>query len=539
MTARRAGIATLVTLLAVGTAWVLATPRDPVPAAATVNLATAHWPKYRHDLWNTGRSSTNGPRSSALKWAFTTGRTEKDGGIETDPVIGPDGTVYLGSNNGILYGLDPDTGDIRWVFPTGFDTFGVYSTPAILTDGTVVFGAKDGKVYGVRPPATGILGDLHWRVDLEAPIQTSPAVGADGTVYIAADNWKLHAITPARGQAPARVRWRFQTQGDMLSSPAVGPDGTIYFGSMDGKVYALQEPAPGQPEPRVRWTFASGSTGKTGGFENAPALDGEGRVVIGGNDGLVYVLDAATGRRLWTFKTGFSEYAIFSSAALGADGTVYIGPKDGFLYALREHRGFFSTSGRVVWRYRIGTTIETSPVLAPDGTVYMGADNARIYAIAPPKDGGDEGRLLWQFQTKGTLISSPVIGPDGSLYSGSMDGHVYALHDTAPGKKPLQGPLSGTWYGTVTLGGQEQRLTLVVAQRGNQVDGALRLQSTLIGGLTGSLQNEQLLYTAWLLNECRAEHKGVATAKPSEMSGAFRVSDCQGRTVQGRFRVGR
>ncbi|MGH7408770.1 MAG: PQQ-binding-like beta-propeller repeat protein, partial [Candidatus Methylomirabilales bacterium] len=402
---------------------------------------------------------------------------------------------------------------------------------------TVVFGAKDGKVYGVRPPTAGLLGDLRWSVDLKTTIQTSPGIGPDGTVYIGADDWKLYAIAPPQGQVPARIRWSFQTQGDLISSPAVGPDGTIYVGSMDGKVYALQEPARGQRDPRVRWTFASGSMGKTGGFENAPALDGTGRLVIGGNDGLVYALNAATGEKLWTFKSQFTEYAIFSSAAIGTDGTVYIGPKDGFLYALRESRGLFGTSGKAVWKYRIGTTIETSPALAPDGTIYLGADNGKLYAIAPPSS-GEAGRLLWEFQTKGTLISSPVIGPDGSLYSGSMDGKVYAFHDTKRGKS-AQGALSGTWYGSVTLGGQEQKLTLVLAQRQSQVDGILRLQSTLAGGLRGTLQGEKLSYTVRLLGDCRAEHQGEASANAQEIRGAFQVKDCQGRSIQGTFRATR
>ncbi len=43
-----------------------------------------------------------------------------------------------------------------------------------------------------------------------------------------------------------------------------------------------------------------------------------------------------------------------------------------------------ASGGLAVWKYRIGTTIETSPALAPDGTLYMGADNGKLYAIAPP-----------------------------------------------------------------------------------------------------------------------------------------------------------
>ncbi len=531
-------MAGLAGLLLGGFGWRLSAQPPGVPPAATEALAQSAWAKYRHDLWNTGRSVVNGPKTNTLKWTFSTGRAEKDGGIETDPVIGPDGTVYLGANNGIFYGLDPETGDVRWAFPTGFDTFGLYSSPAILRDGTVVFGAKDGHVYGVRPPAAGLLGELRWRVDLKAAVETSPGIGSDGMIYIGADDWKVYAIAPPQGQGPARIKWSFQTKGDLVSSPAVGPDGTIYIGSMDGRVYALQEPAPSQKEPRLRWSFASGSSGKTGGFENSPALDGTGKLVIGANDGLVYVLNAATGEKLWSFKTGFTEYGIFSSAALGADGTIYIGPKDGWLYALRESRGFLGgLGGKPVWKYRIGTTLETSPALAPDGTVYMGADNGKIYAIAPPTS-GDTGRLAWEYQTKGSLISSPVVGPDGSLYSGSLDGKVYAFHDTKRGQA-TQGPLSGTWYGSVTLGGQEQKLTLVLGQRQGQVEGVLRLQSRLAGGLRGTLQGEKLTYAAVLLGDCKAEFRGEAVAKAVELQGRFDVKDCQGRSVQGTFRAGR
>lgn len=508
-----------------------------VPPAAMAPLAQSHWPKYRHDAWNTGRSAVNGPKTNAVKWIFSTGRSEKEGGIETDPIIGPDGTVYLGANNGILYGLDPESGDIRWAFPTGFDTDGIYSTPAILKDGTLVFGAKDGKVYGVRPPTAGLLGDLRWNVDLKTSIGTSPGVGPDGTVYIGADDWRLYAIAPQQGQQPAKITWSYQAQGNLVSSPAVGADGTIYFGAMDGKVYALQEGPANDRRPRVRWTFSSGRSGKTGGFENAPALDGTGRLIIGGNDGLVYVLNAGSGEKLWTYKSGFSEFAIFSSAAVGYDGTVFIAPKDGFLYALRESRGLIGMSARAIWKYRIGTTIDTSPVLAPDGTVYVGNDNGKIYAVAPPRS-GDTGQLRWEFQTKGGLISSPVIGPDGSLYSGSLDGRVYAFHDSKRGK-PSGGPLSGTWYGTATLNGREERLTLVLGQRQDRVEGVLRLQSTLAGGLRGTVVGERLSYTAWLLRGCGSEYMGDATVTPQELRGTLQVADCQGRAVRGAFRVTR
>ena len=65
--------------------------------------AKSPWPTYRGDLKRTGRSNFKGPTANELRWVFSTGLSEKEGGIETDPIIGPDGTVYIGANNGIFY----------------------------------------------------------------------------------------------------------------------------------------------------------------------------------------------------------------------------------------------------------------------------------------------------------------------------------------------------------------------------------------------------------------------------------------------------
>ena len=155
-------------------------------------LAESPWPTYRGNLKRAGQSEFKGPTTSRVKWLFSTGRSEKEGGIETDPVIGPDGTVYIGANNGIFYALDPRNGDIRWAFITGFDTFAIYSTPFVDQNGAAYFGAKDGKVYAVRAPKRGIMGEMVWSYDLGVTIQTSPAFTPDGTLVMGADDWAYY-----------------------------------------------------------------------------------------------------------------------------------------------------------------------------------------------------------------------------------------------------------------------------------------------------------------------------------------------------------
>lgn len=516
-------------------------PDRAAGAAAAIGPARSPWPMYRGTLGRTGRSEHAGPKSGRVRWVFSTGRQGQDGGIETDPVIGPDGTVYLGANNGIFYALDPESGGVRWAFPTRFDTYAIYSSPFVDRRGIVYFGAKDGRVYALRAPRRGIMGEVVWSIDLGTTIETSPAFTPDGTLVIGADDWAYYGVSPPRQGKGPEVRWRFQTQGTLISSPAVDGDGTVYAASMDGKVYALEPPGQAGEPVKVRWTFSSGNRDDKGGFENAPVIGPEGTLYIGGNDGNLYALDTRTGRLRWTFnavaKSGYRTYAIFSSAALGADGTLYFGGKNGWLYAVRETRGFFGVGAQAAWRYRLGPGIQSSPLLAADGMVYLADEGGTIHAIRPPSS-GDTGTALWKFATKGTVISSPAIAADGTLYAASMDGKAYAFHDAKSAPREDAGSLSRTWYGQFSMGAKEEQVTAVLVERGGDVAGVVRLKSGLGGPLEGKLQGGQATFRATLGEpECAVRIGGTASTSPRSIEGKFQGQDCRGQTLGGTFRL--
>ncbi len=505
-------------------------------------LADSPWPKYRGDKTHTGRSAHTGPGSNRLKWTFSTGRRDKEGGIETDPVIGPDGTVYLGSNNGILYALDPENGDIRWAFPTEFDTFAIYSTPYIDRQGIVYFGAKDGNVYALRAPRKGIMPEVVWSFNLGTTIQTSPTFTPDGTLVIGADDWAYYGVTPPRDGKGPRVRWRFQTQGTLITSPAVDADGIVYVASMDGTVYALEPPKQAEEPVKVRWTFHSGARDDKGGFENAPAIDEAGTLYIGGNDGILYALDTQAGKVQWTFdgvaKSGYRTFAIFSSAAIGADRTIYFGGKNGVLYAIRESKGFFGSGSKVLWRYNLGPGIQSSPLLSRDGTVYIGDEKGTLHAVRPPES-GEWAKPLWKFTTQGTLISSAALGSDGTLYAASMDGKAYAIHDTKRGKSS-QGPLTGMWYGKFRDPGSAGRMTLVLVQSGAEIHGIVKLQGGIKGSLEGKVEgNRGTFVIRSISKKCPGSGEGTVAIAGAKLSGEYRGQDCRGKIDGGTFNVGR
>ncbi len=501
-------------------------------------LAKSPWPTYRGDFKRTGRSAYKGPSTNQLRWVFSTGLAEKEGGIETDPVIGPDGTVYIGANNGIFYALNPEDGSVRWVFPTDFDTFAIYSSPIVDSQGVVYFGAKDGHVYALRAPKRGILGELLWSLNLGTTIQTSPAFTPDGTLVIGADDWAYYGITPPQADGAPKVKWRFQTQGTLITSPAIDADGTVFVASMDGKVYALEPPKESGQPVKVRWNFSSGARDDKGGFENAPALDNKGVLYIGGNDGILYAIDTKSGKVRWTFdgvaRAGYRTYAIFSSAAIGPDRIIYFGGKNGDLYAIREERGFFSTGPEVLWRYRLGPGIQSSPLLGADGVVYIGDERGTFHAVKPP-DSGEWGTALWKYATKGTLISSPALAADGTLYEGSMDGKLYAFR-AGGGGASATGAFSGTWYGSYQSDLVSGKVRAVLKQEGARVWAAWFLDGAGRGEGQGDVQENRLTFSLPIKSaRCQGTVRGAARRDGNELKADIQVDKCGGKVLTGKI----
>ena len=99
---------------------------------ATANLSQAQWPSAHANAANTGFVNVDTtPASHPLRYA-NVGRVA-DG---ANPVIGANGTVYIGNVIGELFAFQPD-GTLLWKrqLPSGFGTF--YASPVIGSDGSI------------------------------------------------------------------------------------------------------------------------------------------------------------------------------------------------------------------------------------------------------------------------------------------------------------------------------------------------------------------------------------------------------------------
>ncbi|MEF8814804.1 MAG: PQQ-binding-like beta-propeller repeat protein [Halovenus sp.] len=296
-------------------------------------------------------------------WSF-----DAEGVISASPAIGTvDGeqTVFVGSENGRLYGVDAAGGTEQWRFGTENSITAsptVHETPA---GPTVFVGSRDGRLYAVD--ATD--GTERWRYETNFAVQSTPAVTSvddELVAVVGSDDGQVHAV------AGGEERWTVETGGFVRSAPTV-VDGTVYVGSNDTGIYAI-DAATGDAD----WVF-----GTDGAVPSSPAV-ADGTVYVGSRDGLVYALDATEGTEQWTFDTG---QAITSSPAVTAE-AVYIASANGQVYGL-------GLGGEELWSVGTGRRVRSSPAVV-DGTVYIGSNDRNVYALeagqeAPVDPGTDDG----------------------------------------------------------------------------------------------------------------------------------------------------
>lgn len=198
--------------------------------------------------------------------------------------------------------------------------------------------------------------------------------------------------------------WKIQDNTD-IGSGAVLYGGYVVYANTAGIIYAL-DAATGKQV----WSH------KTGGkIFSTPAVSGN-SVVVGSTDGYIYCLDLQTGKEIWNVKCGKS---VLGSPAI-FNKKVYIGASDGIFRALELK------SGKQVWAYDgIKGFIEAKPFVDKEQVVIGDWANS-LYSFNP-----NTGKLQWIWKNKGSRMLSPAavwpVKSDGKIFFTTPERMNYAV----------------------------------------------------------------------------------------------------------------
>jgi uncharacterized delta-60 repeat protein len=371
---------------AIGTHWVTAVGRHSGIAFAASVAVGADWPMSRFDAEGTGVNSYEGalsPTAAAeirLLWRTKLGT----GGSRVTPAsVG--GTVYGVGPTGRAYALDGRTGGMLWQSPGAPPNGG--SSPAV-TAASVVVGSTNGHVYAWN------VGDGHENWENAPGSVSAPPTLSGGAVYVGTDAnqlWILDANTGVKlaGSTP------FTAVGPIKGAPAVS-DGLVYFGA-GNKIYALDALTGA-----LAWQqgpFAGAN------FVASPAID-SGEVFIGGQDGNLYVFDAADGSPLPVIPVG----AAMTSSPAVENGVVYVGSADGKVHAYDED------DGTSLWSRGLGSSVTGSPAVANGVLAVTVSSGHKLYLL-----NADTGAKLRAGFSLRANPSSPIV-VNGTIYVSSNGG---------------------------------------------------------------------------------------------------------------------
>jgi outer membrane protein assembly factor BamB len=260
---------------------------------------------------------------------------------------------------------------------------------------------------------------------------------------------------------PLKPAWSYDTGALSIVSSAAVVKNTVYFGTRDragetgappppllmgggqGSLYAL-DAATG----KLKWRFNKWTDGRgIGWVDGSPAVIGN-RIYFPARDSFFYCI-GTDGKAIWRTDTG-GQYA--SAAPTVVNGRIFTAPgalKTDFI-SLR------ADNGQIVWR----TPSEGVPVKTTNGvqnkqpafsysspavagsTVYTAAGNGIFYALNPAN-----GDIRWKFDTVGlaTFFSPTVAGGRVICVPGEADPHVYAVN-AETGKEAWKFKAEGTGF---------------------------------------------------------------------------------------------
>jgi outer membrane protein assembly factor BamB len=310
--------------------------------------------------------------------------------------------LVLGTRGGQVVGVDVGTGAVAWStrIVGGVDGNARYDSPR----GQVYVGSDDGHLYALEPEQ----GTIRWSAKFKGPIERAPEIAADG-LYLATAADRVYALDATNG----KTRWQYEREtpeGFTIHGHAapVRHGDLVYAGFSDGYLAALRA---GTGE--LQWSRSLAAASEE--FVDVDATPGlsQGTLFAASFSGGLYGLRPKDGEVLWhTLIDGVS------ALALGEESLYAVSAREGVAALSRQGnllwRQGLPNSGDLTLPVEVGPYLVFSGsreglfiVDRKTGKLLTVFDPARGMCAGPTVD--REGRALYVLANSGTLYALDLV----------------------------------------------------------------------------------------------------------------------------------
>ena len=330
------------------------------------------------------------PGQMEIAWTFSAGQM-----ISAEAAV-LDGNVFVGTEDGLFFKLDLETGEEIWKFET---EDAITAAPAV--SGELVFlPSNDGQLYALSLET----GEEVWKFGADDKISAAPVVvdspKGDG-------QWVLmngyDGTTRCLSTEDGALIWSYETEDFINGSPAVVDNQWVVFGGCDSQLHVigLEDGNLVHKIPNDSQIVSSIATYKHMAYSGNYANQ-------------VVAFDVDLGMIAWVYE---DRNLPFNNAPGVSDDMLFIGSNDKHLHAINQE------TGEVAWKFKTGARIESAPIVFDDGLIF-GSGDGRLYALNL-----DSGEEIWRLDLGEGFIASPAYGY-GALVIGGEDGTVFVLKES-------------------------------------------------------------------------------------------------------------
>lgn len=300
-----------------------------------------------------------------------------------------DDALYVATDNGVVFALDPAVGIVRWVEQVAEPN--VYLFPPVH----VLNPQGSGPVVFVTATSIQVRDRYNGQTILAERPSFAPSTSVVGVERLlvggGADGF-LHAFILSGGKRGFVPRWELDS-GPVRAKPALYGDGSLIVATKRGLVFSMQ-----LLDKSLNWAFRAEDS-----VVANPAVDAEG-VYVASLDRSLYKLDRDNGAPIWRYRTNVA----LLDAPMPSGGVVFQSLGDEGLAAVDVD------NGHELWRRKDSQTV----VGRSGDRIFVFCEGPRLDALGR-KDGKREGSS--SLRGVNTVVSNVA---DDFVYMAAADGRL-------------------------------------------------------------------------------------------------------------------